>query len=110
MSMKYTESNEVMIGLGVNPGMVSGYSKLSVEPVSFTKSAQLGWGDEWTADHSAFTTLWADKEISVAGLSFTVNSRVSKLGGKRRFEALMKAWFEKRADLLSRQEEERQDY
>lgn len=109
MNVKYTESMEVMIGLGVNPGMVSGYSKLSLEPVSFTRSDRLGWGDEWTADHSAFANIWPAKEVSVDGLSITVDNRISEFAGKRRHEALMKAWREKWLNRLEDRDEEHEN-
>lgn len=91
--MNTTNSHEEMIGLGVNPGLVSHYSDLSDTPVSFSPGSNLGWGQEWVAMHSAIWNIWkgTDKEqILVDGQTITIEH-----GKNESFMALLTEWHKK---------------
>ncbi|MBN5032166.1 hypothetical protein AASM09_16180 [Stenotrophomonas maltophilia] len=49
----FTAEESVMIGLGLNPGLVENYAEVSLEPVSFEKEEGFCWGSRWTAVHDA---------------------------------------------------------
>lgn len=90
-----TNDQSTMRGLGINPGQVAEYSRVSVEPVRFERESDLGWGVEYRAQHSADLKVWAgepNSQIEVAGDAFTI-----KNGKPASYSALLAAWRE-RAD------------
>lgn len=81
-----TNSPETMKDLGINPGAIHDYSDVSMEPISFTKESNLGWGTAWCAVHSA-TWDFNKSEIEVDG--HTINMDNDK---NQSFNALLEAW------------------
>lgn len=90
--MSKTNDTSVMKSLGINPGKVNDYSNVSIEPTSFRPTNNLGWGQEWVAEHSASQDLWkgTDREkIAVDGHTIVI-----KQGRPENFKALSKEWKE----------------
>lgn len=76
--------------LGMNPGLVNDYRYfgVSVEPVSFVKENDLGWGEEWSAIHSGFNGWDPLNKKNIEGRSITVTKR----GVERGYKALLNEW------------------
>ena len=90
--MNITNDQAIMKQLGINPGQVHEYSNVSVEPTKFTPTNDLGWGQEWQAEHSATWDLWANSErgnIMVEGHSQTIAQ-----GKPDDFQSLLNNWRE----------------
>lgn len=53
MNENATNDEELMKVMGLNAGMVEGYSQVSLEPVGFRYEENWGWADTWCARHRA---------------------------------------------------------
>ena len=55
MNENATNDEELMKVMGLNAGMVEGYSQVSLEPVGFRYEENWGWADTWCARHRAYS-------------------------------------------------------
>ena len=100
--MIITNDQAIMKQLGINACQVHEYSNVSMEPTEFTPTNDLGWGQEWQAEHSATWDLWANSErgeIKVEGHSQTIAH-----GKPDDFQSLLNNWREEHG---VRQEQDR---
>lgn len=76
--------------LGMNPGLVNEYRYfgVSLEPISFVKENDLGWGEEWSAVHSGFNGWDPLNKKNIEGRCFTVTKRRDERG----YKALLTEW------------------
>lgn len=85
--MNTTSDQDTMKNLGINPGQVSGYSDVSLEPISFMKEGDLGGRTAWCAQHSATIGDLGTTIVEVDGYTVIVDNNKSQS-----FNALLEAW------------------